>query len=120
MTFHDVTLTRRAARLLEHTNHELEERVRQRTSELERVNASLRREVEERQSAEREVAASRRQLYGVLDQAFQLMGMLDPEGRLIQANCAALELIAATPERCSASRSGTRPGGRTRRSSAIA
>jgi PAS domain S-box-containing protein len=98
LTFHDVTLTRRAARLLEHTNQELEERVRQRTSELERVNASLRREVEERQNAEREVAASRRQLYGVLDQAFQLMGMLDPQGRLIQANRAALELIAAAPE----------------------
>jgi PAS domain S-box-containing protein len=97
LTFYDATLTRRAARLLEHANQELEERVRERTSELVRVNASLRREVVERENAEREVAASRRQLYAVLDQAFSLISMLDPEGRLIQANRAALELIAKAP-----------------------
>ncbi|HYJ09041.1 MAG TPA: ATP-binding protein, partial [Polyangiaceae bacterium] len=70
LTFRDVTLTRQAALALQAQNRELEQRVRDRTQ----------------------------QLRDVLDQAFQLMGMLELDGTLIHVNRAALQMIGGKLE----------------------
>jgi signal transduction histidine kinase/ActR/RegA family two-component response regulator len=60
LTFHDVTLNRRAATNLKYQNDELERRVRERTAELERAHADLQREGEERKSTERQLAQAQK------------------------------------------------------------
>jgi signal transduction histidine kinase/ActR/RegA family two-component response regulator len=60
LTFHDVTLTRRAANNLKYQNDELERRVRERTRELEQAHADLQREAEERKSTERQLAQAQK------------------------------------------------------------
>jgi signal transduction histidine kinase/ActR/RegA family two-component response regulator len=60
LTFHDVTLTRRAASSLKLQKDELERRVRERTGELERAHEQLKREVEERKSTERQLAQAQK------------------------------------------------------------
>jgi two-component system, cell cycle sensor histidine kinase and response regulator CckA len=60
LTFHDVTLTRRAENNLKHQNEELERRVRERTQELERARDALQREADERKSAERQLAQAQK------------------------------------------------------------
>jgi two-component system cell cycle sensor histidine kinase/response regulator CckA len=60
LTFHDVTLTRRAANNLKHQKDELERHVRERTRELERAHEELKREAEERKSTERQLAQAQK------------------------------------------------------------
>jgi PAS domain S-box-containing protein len=95
LTFQDVTLTRQTAKLLKQQNEALEGRVAARTVDLERANAELKAQVAEREQAERRVDASRKQLRDVLDQAFQLMGILELDGSVVHANRAALDMIGA-------------------------
>ena len=60
LTFHDVTLTRRAANNLKYQKEELERRVRERTQELERAHEDLKREAIERKSTERQLAQAQK------------------------------------------------------------
>ncbi len=60
LTFHDVTLNRRAATNLKYQKDELERRVRERTAELERAHIDLQREAEERKSTERQLAQAQK------------------------------------------------------------
>ena len=60
LTFHDVTLNRRAATNLQYQKDELERRVRERTAELTRAHADLQREAEERKSTERQLAQAQK------------------------------------------------------------
>ena len=60
LTFHDVTLNRRAATNLRYQKDELERRVRERTAELERAHADLQREADERKSTERQLAQAQK------------------------------------------------------------
>jgi PAS domain S-box-containing protein len=73
----DVTDRQRAEEALRQAQGELEQRVRSRTAMLERAVASLQE--------------SERRFRGVFDGAFQLVGLLDPAGRLLAANRTALE-----------------------------
>jgi PAS domain S-box-containing protein len=95
LTFQDVTLTRRAAKQLQLQNQALEQRVQARTQELELANAELKAQIADREQAERQLEASRKQLTDVLDQAFQLMGMLDLDGTVLHANRTSLAMIGA-------------------------
>jgi signal transduction histidine kinase/CheY-like chemotaxis protein len=60
LTFHDVTLTRRAENNLKYQKDELERRVRERTQELERAHLDLKREADERKSTERQLAQAQK------------------------------------------------------------
>jgi signal transduction histidine kinase/ActR/RegA family two-component response regulator len=60
LTFHDVTLARRAESNLKYQNEELERRVRERTQDLERAHDALKHEAEERKSAERQLAQAQK------------------------------------------------------------
>jgi signal transduction histidine kinase/ActR/RegA family two-component response regulator len=60
LTFHDVTLTRRAENNLKYQKDELERRVRERTQELERAHEELKREAEERKNTEQQLAQAQK------------------------------------------------------------
>ncbi|HEX2871813.1 MAG TPA: histidine kinase N-terminal 7TM domain-containing protein [Polyangiaceae bacterium] len=60
LTFHDVTLTRRAANNLKYQKEELERRVHERTAELELAQVHLKREAEEHKNTERQLAQAQK------------------------------------------------------------
>ena len=78
---------------LKQANLDLERRVGERTFELVKVNAELRKEVEERRRTEEALKEGERKFRAIFDQTFQLMGLLTVDGRLIEANRTALQSI---------------------------
>jgi len=94
----DISDRRRAQDSLERSREDLERRVVERTFELETANASLRRQIEETRTARALAQASEAQFRAIFDGAYELIGMLDPEGRLLEANRAALLLAGVTAE----------------------
>jgi PAS domain S-box-containing protein len=88
---HDVTDRKRAERGLETERAQLETRVRDRTSELERTLEALRGENRERVRTEQALRASERRFRAIFDHSFELVGLLDRGGKLIAANRTALE-----------------------------
>jgi PAS domain S-box-containing protein len=81
----DVTAAELRQHDLESSNELLETRVAERT-------AALSREIEQRRQAQRELADSERRFRGIFNQAFQMVGLLDLEGTLLDVNQAALDL----------------------------
>ncbi|HKO48344.1 MAG TPA: histidine kinase N-terminal 7TM domain-containing protein [Polyangiaceae bacterium] len=98
LVLRDISERRRAQTSLEKAHGELERRVVERTLELETANASLRQQVEETRAARVSAQASEAQFRAIFDGAYELIGMLSPEGRLLEANRAALLLAGATSE----------------------
>ena len=60
------------------------------SSELQRANDVLKRTIAERERAEAILAASEQKVRAILDQAFQFIGLMKPDGTLIEANQTAL------------------------------
>ncbi len=60
------------------------------SSELQRANDVLMRTIAERERAEAILAASEQKVRAILDQAFQFIGLMKPDGTLIEANQTAL------------------------------
>jgi two-component system cell cycle sensor histidine kinase/response regulator CckA len=77
---------RRAEQLLLTAQAELENRVRERTSELARANAELRAEVAERKQVEEALRASQRLLQGIVDNSGAVIYVKDTEGRYLLVN----------------------------------
>lgn len=69
----------------------LEERVKERTAQLEETNRALQREVTERKQAEEALRASERKFQAIFDNAFQLMGLMTPNGTLLESNRTSLD-----------------------------
>jgi PAS domain S-box-containing protein len=69
----------------------LEERVIERTAQLEQVNRELHKEIAERRETEKALRASERKFHAIFDHSFQLMGLMTPEGLLLETNRASLE-----------------------------
>lgn len=91
----DITERKRAEEQLRQANDRLEQRVRERTSELTKSNERLQAEVEQRRQAEAELAKFRR----FVEAATQGFGMADPAGRIIYVNPYLARLLGAqSPE----------------------
>jgi PAS domain S-box-containing protein len=98
LVLRDVSERRRAQDSLEKAHGALEQRVAERTFELETVNASLRMQIEETREARALAQASEAQFRAIFDGAYELIGMISPEGRLLEANRAALLFAGMTSE----------------------
>jgi PAS domain S-box-containing protein len=98
LVLRDVSERRRAQDSLEKAHADLERRVAERTLELETANASLRKQVEETRAARALAQASEAQFRAIFDGAYELIGMISPEGRLLEANHAALLFAGVTTE----------------------
>ena len=77
---------RKLTRELESAKDLLEERVEERTCQLEEVNRELEKEVAERRQTEDALRASERKFHAIFDNAFQLMGLMTPGGTLLESN----------------------------------
>jgi len=86
---------RRTARELAQARDFLEERVAQRTAQLEAANRELTREIAERKQTEKALRESERKFHAIFDQSFQLMGLMTPDGTLLESNRTSLTLSGA-------------------------
>ena len=82
---------RRVTRELQAARDCLEERVEERTAQLEEANRELHREIAERKLTEAALRESERKFHAIFDHAFQLMGLMTPDGRLLESNRTSLE-----------------------------
>ena len=69
----------------------LEERVVERTRQLEDANRELVKEIAERKLTEEALRASERKFHAIFDHSFQLMGLMTPNGVLLESNRTSLE-----------------------------
>jgi len=89
---------RRARTALREAHSDLERRVQQRTAELERANAQLRREIAERQRAEQALRESERQQGLILNAMAEMVAYYDTDLRVIWANRASAKSVGKSPE----------------------
>ena len=92
----DVTARREANEEVKRARDTLEERILERTGELDASNRELQLEVEARHRAEREVRDSESKLLDVLDHLLTFVAVLDPDGTLQYVNRAALNASNVT------------------------
>jgi diguanylate cyclase (GGDEF)-like protein/PAS domain S-box-containing protein len=83
---------------LQKVKAELEAQVAARTTELEQTNQKLLQEVQERQQVAAEVSRREEFLRQVLNSLFTFVGVLTPDGILIEANQAPLDIAGLTRE----------------------
>lgn len=76
---------------------ELEEHIQERTSEITKANQQLQQEIEERQEAELALLESEQKFRAIFNQTFQFIGLLEPNGNVIEANQTALDFVGLTP-----------------------
>ena len=70
-------------------------RLEQRTLELNTINANLNNEITDRKKAEKALRNSERKLHAIFDHHYQLTGLLDSKGKLLDANRTALRFADA-------------------------
>ena len=70
---------------------ELDDKVIRRSVELARTNVNLKDEIKERKRVEEALKESERKIRALYDQTFQFIGLMTPDGTLIEANRTALE-----------------------------
>lgn len=94
----DITARRRAEEALQQAYSELEQRVQERTADLERINQTLREEVAERRRIERELRQSQTLLQSLLDHSPAAIYVKDTTGRYMLANQHTAEMLGYTRE----------------------
>lgn len=83
---------------LRKTKDDLEQRVRERTAELEKVNAELQAEIASHKRTEKALQESGEHLRNILNSLSSFIGLLTPEGRLAEVNQIALDMASLSPE----------------------
>ncbi len=91
----DITERVRAEEELEQHRDRLEELVFSRTADLGQANERLAREVQQRRQAEEAMRESQRRVRAIFDQTFQFIGLLTPDGIIVEVNRTALRFIEA-------------------------
>lgn len=94
----DITAEKQAYLDLEQAQEELEQRVTQRTTDLEQTNTLLRQEIAERKQVEEELKAQKDFLQTVLDTTPNMIWVKDREDRIVLANRASADFFETTVE----------------------
>ncbi len=81
---------------LEQTQHDLEKKIKERTSELQQVNIQLKKEIEEHIKTENALSESEEQFRFLFDTMVQGVVVQDFESRIVEANNAACEILGLT------------------------
>ncbi len=98
VTIQDITDRKRAEEKLKKTHDELEEKVRERTSELSRANEQLKREVEERRRAEEALQQSERRFRNYFEQGLIGMAVTSLDKRWLEVNDRLCEILGYSRE----------------------
>jgi PAS domain S-box-containing protein len=93
----DITERKQIELELRQTHQELEQRVQERTAELEKVNAALRQEIVERQQVEAALRASELKLRAVISNAPVILYALDRDGVFTLSEGKGLALLGLQP-----------------------
>ena len=81
---------------LQEAKGSLEERVEQRTKDLARANRELEGKIDELKQTQEALQESEKKFRAIFDQTFQMMGVLTPDGMLLEANQTALNICGVT------------------------
>jgi len=76
---------------------DLDDRIIRRSVELARANVDLKDEIQKRKKVEEELRESEKKIRALYDQTFQFIGLMTPDGILIEANRTALEFSGIKP-----------------------
>lgn len=82
----------------ESERNELDDKFIRRSVELASINADLEDEIEKRKVTEEALRESGRKIRALYDQTFQFIGLMTPDGTLIEANRTALDFIGSKLE----------------------
>ncbi|MDD1619840.1 MAG: PocR ligand-binding domain-containing protein [Methylococcaceae bacterium] len=93
-----ITLRQRAEKELQQAHAELEQRVSERTAELNASNQRLIGEIDERKRTEEALRQSEQKFRAIFDQTFQLIGVLTIDGVVLQVNQTALQFAGITED----------------------
>jgi PAS domain S-box-containing protein len=84
--FTDTTERKRAEEIIRQAQVHLEQEVRKRTAELEKANTRLQEEMTGRRGALKALELSERRFRAIFDQTFQFIGLLAPDGTVLEIN----------------------------------
>ena len=93
-----ITQRHRAEKELQQAHAELEQRVSDRTAELDATNKRLIGEIDERKRTEEALRQSEQKFRSIFDQTFQMIGVLTIDGVVLQVNKTALQFAGTTEE----------------------